>query len=200
MTATIRRIRAQRRLLARASPSGRLPWVLLSVACLTMFTMSASGTTRAPFLIDMARDLSVSVALVANLIAINSVSWGITSMLAGAGSDRWGRRPFLVGGPIALMFTTVGVATADTFFSVAVWVTLSGACCGMFSGVIFAEVSARVAPDQQGRALGWAMSGQSLTLLVGVPWPPGSAHGSAGAASTSALQRSRWSLPSDCSQ
>ena len=169
MTATIRRTRAQRRLLARASPSGRLPWVLLSVACLTMFTMSASGTTRAPFLIDMARDLSVSVALVANLIAINSVSWGITSILAGAGSDRWGRRPFLVGGPIALMCTTIGIATADTFLAVAVWVTLSGACCGMFSGVIFAEVSARVAPDQQGRALGWAMSGQSLTLLVGVP-------------------------------
>jgi DHA1 family inner membrane transport protein len=39
----------------------------------------------------------------------------------------------------------------------------------MFSGVIFAEISARVADGQQGRALGWVMSGQSLTLLVGVP-------------------------------
>jgi predicted MFS family arabinose efflux permease len=35
--------------------------------------------------------------------------------------------------------------------------------------VIFTEVSARVLPTQQGRALGWVMSGQSLTLLVGVP-------------------------------
>jgi DHA1 family inner membrane transport protein len=39
----------------------------------------------------------------------------------------------------------------------------------MFTGVIFAEASARVAEGQQGRALGWIMSGQSLTLLLGVP-------------------------------
>ena len=39
----------------------------------------------------------------------------------------------------------------------------------MFTGVIFAEISSRVAEGQQGRALGWVMSGQSLTLLIGVP-------------------------------
>jgi predicted MFS family arabinose efflux permease len=39
----------------------------------------------------------------------------------------------------------------------------------MFTGVIFTEVSHRVSARQQGRALGWVMSGQSLTLLVGVP-------------------------------
>jgi MFS transporter, DHA1 family, inner membrane transport protein len=154
---------------ARLSLSGRMPWALLSAASLTMFTVGASGTTRAPFLIEMSRDLSVSVALVANLVAVSSVAWGITSILAGAGSDRWGRRPFLIGGPLALALTTVGIANAGGFLSVAIWVTLAGGCCGLFSGVIFAEVSARVSASQQGRALGWVMSGQSLTLLVGVP-------------------------------
>jgi DHA1 family inner membrane transport protein len=52
---------------------------------------------------------------------------------------------------------------------VAAWVTVAGGCCGLFSGVIFAEVSARVSSAQQGRALGWVMTGQSLTLLIGVP-------------------------------
>ena len=147
----------------------RMPWALLAVASLAMFTVAASGTTRAPFLIDMARDLSVSVPLVANLVAITSISWGITSMIAGAGSDRWGRRPFLVGGPLGLALATIGVATGGSFLAVAAWATLAGGCCGLFSGVIFTEVSARVLPTQQGRALGWVMSGQSLTLLVGVP-------------------------------
>lgn len=146
-----------------------MPWALLATASLAMFTAAASGTTRAPFLIDMARDLSASVPLIANLVAITSVSWGITSMIAGAWSDRWGRRPFLIGGPLALALAATGVATAGSFFGVAVWATLAGACCGTFSGVIFAEVSSRVAADQQGRALGWVMSGQSLTLLIGVP-------------------------------
>jgi DHA1 family inner membrane transport protein len=146
-----------------------MPWALLAAASLAMFTAAASGTTRAPFLIDMAHDLSASVPLVANLVAATSIAWGITSMLAGAGSDRWGRRPFLIGGPLALAVATAGVAMADSFLGVAAWATFAGACCGMFTGVIFTEVSGRVSATQQGRALGWVMSGQSLTLLVGVP-------------------------------
>jgi len=154
---------------ARLAMRERMPWVLLTVASLAMFTVAASGTTRAPFLIDMARDLSVSVPVVANLVAITSVAWGVTSIVAGAGSDRWGTRPFLVGGPLGLALATIGVATGGSFLSVATWATLAGGFCGLFSGTIFAEVSARVLPTQQGRALGWVMSGQSLTLLVGVP-------------------------------
>ncbi|MEI7713841.1 MAG: MFS transporter, partial [Rhodospirillales bacterium] len=85
------------------------------------------------------------------------------------GSDRWGRRPFLIIGPIALCFALIGVASARNFPEAIVWSIASGGCSGMFTGVIFAEVSSRVAASQQGRALGWVMSGQSLTLLVGVP-------------------------------
>jgi predicted MFS family arabinose efflux permease len=146
-----------------------MPWALLTVASLAMFTVAASGTTRAPFLIDMARDLSTSVPLIANLVAITSVAWGITSIIAGAGSDRWGTRPFLVGGPLGLAVATIGVANGSGFLGVGAWATIAGGLCVLFSGTVFTEVSARVLPTQQGRALGWVMSGQSLTLLVGVP-------------------------------
>ncbi|MEA2853772.1 MAG: transporter, family, inner rane transport protein, partial [Rhodospirillaceae bacterium] len=112
---------------------------------------------------------SASVPLIANLVAITSVAWGITSIFAGAGSDRWGTRPFLIGGPLGLAVATVGVATGGSFLAVAAWGTLAGAFCGLFSGTVFTEVSSRVLPTQQGRALGWVMSGQSLTLVVGVP-------------------------------
>jgi MFS transporter, DHA1 family, inner membrane transport protein len=167
--ATLRPIKAPLRVAARLSLPGRLPWALLAAASLAMFTAAASGTTRAPFLIDMARDLRVSVPLVANLVAITSISWGLASMFAGAGSDRWGRRPFLIGDPLALAVASSGVATAETFLGVVAWATLGGGCSGMFTGVIFTEVSGRVSAGQQGRALGWVMSGQSLTLLIGVP-------------------------------
>jgi MFS transporter, DHA1 family, inner membrane transport protein len=146
-----------------------MPWALLAAACLGMFAASSSGTTRAPFLIDMARDLRTSLPLVANLMAMTSVAWGVSSLVAGAGSDRWGRRPFLVGGPVALALCMVGTAVSQTFVGVAVWATLAGACAGAFTGVLMAEASARVVDRQRGRALGWVMAGQSLTLLVGVP-------------------------------
>ena len=146
-----------------------MPWALLAAAALGMFAASCSGTTRAPFLIDMARDLSTSLPLVANLMAMTSIAWGAASMMAGAGSDRWGRRPFLVGGPLALAACMIGVASAETYLGVALWATAAGACSGAFTGVLMAEASARVVDRQRGRALGWVMSGQSLTLLVGVP-------------------------------
>ena len=166
---TFRTANARPRVPSRLAVSGRLPWALLLTASLAMFAAAASGTTRAPFLRDMARDLSVSVPLVANLVAVSSVSWAVTSIAAGAWSDRWGRRWFLICGPVALAFATIGVATSGSFLGVASWVTFGGGCCGMFSGVIFTEVASRVGPTQQGRALGWVMSGQSLTLLIGVP-------------------------------
>ena len=169
MSAVLRLLSTKRRVPGRLARSERLPWALLTASQLAMFTVGASGTTRAPFLRDMAHDLGVSVPMVANLVAASSVSWGITSILAGAGSDRWGRRWFLIGGPAALAFATIGVARSESFIGVAAWVTIAGGFCGLFSGVIFNEVSARVAPTRQGRALGWVMSGQSLTLLVGVP-------------------------------
>ncbi len=146
-----------------------MPWPLLLAAALGMFTAAASGTTRAPFLIDMARDLATSVPLVANLLAITSIAWGSAAMISGAGSVRWGRRPFLIGGPLGLAGAMIGVAGAQGFLTVATWAALGGACCGLFTGPVFAEVSHRVSARQQGRALGWVMSGQSLTLLVGVP-------------------------------
>jgi len=146
-----------------------MPWPLIFAAALGMFTAAASGTTRAPFLIDMAHDLASSVPIVANLLAMTSIAWGAAAMFSGAGSNRWGRRPFLVLGPLALAAMAVGIAQSGSFAAVALWATLGGACCGMFTGPIFTEVSHRVGPHQQGRALGWVMSGQSLTLLVGVP-------------------------------
>lgn len=146
-----------------------MPWVLIAASCLTTFAITASGVTRAPFLIHMARDLDVSLAVIANLFGLTSIAWGSASFAAGVGSDRLGRRSFLVGAPIALAVALVGVAQSQSFLAVAIWATLAGGCSGLFTGVSLAEVAGRVVDRQRGRALGWVMAGQSLTLLVGVP-------------------------------
>jgi predicted MFS family arabinose efflux permease len=146
-----------------------MPWALLAAACLGMFAASSSGTTRAPFLIDMARDLDTSLPVVANLMAMTSIAWGVTSLMAGAASDRWGRRPFLIGGPIGLALSLAGVAAAPDYLAMVLAVSLAGAFAGGYTGVVMTEASARTVDRQRGRALGWVMSGQSLSLLVGVP-------------------------------
>lgn len=153
---------------SRDAPSA-LPWALIGAACLGSFAATSSGTTRAPFLLDMARDLDVAMPLVANLVSLTATAWGITSALGGWLSDVIGRRPLLIVAPFALALAMVAQAMAGSFFSVAVWAAVGGGCAGAFTGVIFAEVSSRVPDSQRGRALGWVMSGQSLTLVVGVP-------------------------------
>lgn len=146
-----------------------MPWALIVAACLGGFAATSSGTTRAPFLVAMAQDLDTTVPLIANLFALTAIAWGISSLAAGFGSDRWGRRPFLIGGPIALTIAMVGVALAHDYWSVALWATLGGGASGIFVGTLFAEVAARTSASHRGRALGWVMGGQSLTLVVGVP-------------------------------
>lgn len=156
--------------LAAGAPAvSAMPWALVAASVLGMFAITASGSTRSPFLVDMAADLSVSLPAVANLFGLTSIAWGASSFFAGTASDRLGRRIFLVGGPIALALALAGVASADGYFAVAAWVALAGGCSGLYTGVNMAEVANRVSDRQRGRALGWVMSGQSLTLLVGVP-------------------------------
>lgn len=146
-----------------------LPWALIGAACLGSFAATSSGTTRAPFLLDMAHDLDVAMPLVANLVSLTATAWGITSALGGWLSDVIGRRPLLIVAPFALALAMAAQAMAGSFFWVAAWAAVGGGCAGAFTGVIFAEVSSRVPDSQRGRALGWVMSGQSLTLVVGVP-------------------------------
>ncbi|MFO1087930.1 MAG: MFS transporter [Reyranellaceae bacterium] len=146
-----------------------LPWALIAAACFGSFAASSSGTTRAPFLLDMARDLDVTMPLVANLVSVTSVTWGLTSAVAGWLSDRIGRPVVLVAALLALALSLSAQALAGSFLWVAVWSAVGGSCAGAFTGTVFAEVSARVPDSQRGRALGWVMSGQSLTLLVGIP-------------------------------
>ena len=47
-----------------------LPWALIGAACLGSFAATSSGTTRAPFLLEMSQDLGVSMPLVANLVSM----------------------------------------------------------------------------------------------------------------------------------
>lgn len=151
------------------SVSRALPWTLIGAACLGSFAATSSGTTRAPFLLEMAHDLDVSMPLVANLVSMTATAWGIASAAGGYLSDLLGRRTLLIVGLVALALAMSAQANAGSFLWVAICASIGGGCAGTFMGVVFAEVSAHVEDRQRGRALGWVMSGQSLTLVVGVP-------------------------------
>ena len=70
----------------------RLPWAMLVTISVVTFLVNGSAVALAPFLLDVSRDLGVTLGVAANLIALMSISWGVVSVTAGAASDRIGRR------------------------------------------------------------------------------------------------------------
>ena len=105
----------------------------------------------------------------ANLIGLMSISWGVVSVTAGAASDRIGRRPVLVAAVLALGAARLGLSYSHGFGAAVLWQLLAGVGGGGFMGTVFATVSDRVAVAHRGRALGWVITGQSLSMVAGVP-------------------------------
>ena len=147
----------------------RLPWGMLMTLSVVTFLVTGSAVSIAPFLLDIARDLGSTLAAVANLVALMSISWGVVSVTAGAASDRVGRRPVLVAAVLTLGAARLGLALSHGYGAAMLWQLLAGVGGGGYMGTVFATVSDHVAPAQRGRALGWVITGQSLSLAVGVP-------------------------------
>jgi DHA1 family inner membrane transport protein len=140
--------------------------VVLAIGGL-LATANTVGIT--PFLLDIARDLHTDLGAAGNLVALQSLTWGLVSLFAGAASDRFGRRPLLILGLLILVISGVGVATADSYAWTAVWRLIGGLGGGTFMGTVFATVTDHFPAAERGRSLGWVVTGQSLALVLGVP-------------------------------
>lgn len=145
------------------------PLALLAVAGTGVFMASATSMTRAPFLLQMARDLDVNLVMISHLLSVTAVCWGTAAFFTGAMGRVFGRRPVMMGGLTVVGLTIAGLAVAQHYWQAVACVAVCGAACGAYMGTVFGEVADRVADSMRGRAMGWVIGGQSLALLLGVP-------------------------------
>jgi len=146
----------------------RTIWMLAAL-CAANFTVTSSGSATAPFLQAIADDLATTLAAVAHLFAVQAITWGSTALVAGTFSLRLGRRSVLVASLVLMGATRVGFAFSPTYAAALGWQVLSGVCGGAFMGTVFAAVTDHVPAGMRGRALSWVITGQSLSLVLGVP-------------------------------
>jgi predicted MFS family arabinose efflux permease len=144
--------------------------VLLVALSAATFMVTSSGSAAAPFLEAIARDLTTDLPGVAHLFSVQAVVWGLSALAAGTLSDRLGRRRVI----LVLAVATIGVARlafagAHSYAAAVALHLLSGLGGGAFMGVAFAAVSDHVPAGMRGRALSWVVTGQSLSLVLGVP-------------------------------
>ncbi|MCA1646301.1 MAG: MFS transporter [Chloroflexi bacterium] len=147
--------------------SRRLAMLLTLSGGALLSTVTTIGIT--PFLLTIAADLHTDLGAAGNLVALQSVTWGIASLFAGAASDRLGRRPLLVAGLLIMVISGGGVALAESYPLIAAWRLIGGLGGGTFMGAVFATVSDHFPAAERGRSMGWVVTGQSLALLLGVP-------------------------------
>jgi DHA1 family inner membrane transport protein len=133
------------------------------------FMVTSSGSSTAPFLQAIAGELSVDLAAVAQFFTLQAILWGTASLVAGTLSDRLGRRVILVGSVVLIGCARIAFATSQNYALALMWQVVTGVGGGAFMGTVFATVSDHVPAGSRGRALGWVITGQSLSLVVGVP-------------------------------
>ena len=146
----------------------RLLWLLLAL-CAGVFLVTSAGASTAPFINLITRDLSTTLPAVAHLFSIQALFWGMASLVAGMISTRIGARRLLVGGVVLIGFMRLGFATSDTYTAAVMWQILSGLGGGTFMGIVYAAVSEHAPAAMRGRAMSWVITGQSLSLVLGVP-------------------------------
>ena len=155
--------------LAADTRERRARLLMLVTLSLAMFFVSANSGAISPFLLAMADDLDTTLAAIANLAAYASITWAIGSLGSGAISDRLGRKPLIIVGLAIIGASSIGVATAQSYGMLVFWRVVSGIGGGAYMGSVFAAVADRFPAEERGRSLGWLATGQSLSLVLGVP-------------------------------
>ncbi len=143
--------------------------LMLIALCAAVFFVTSAGASTAPFLNLIAGDLATTLPAVAHLFSIQALTWGIASLVAGVIAERVGRRALLVGGIVLIGSMRLGFAGSESYAAAVTWQILSGIGGGAFMGIVYAAVSEYVAPGIRGRAMSWVITGQSLSLVLGVP-------------------------------
>lgn len=137
-------------------------WVLMA----TVFVDMLGFFIVLPLLPFYAEDLGAGATQVGMLVSSFAVAHLATSPLWGRLSDRYGRRPMILGGLALSAFAYVVFENATAIWMLFVARALQGAGAGTI-GVVQAYVSDSVAGEHRAQALGWVTAATSAGVMVG---------------------------------
>ena len=130
---------------------------------------------RKPFLVvgPLIMGLSTIAAAIAPTFALIVAAYGApgiaVALVAGPYSDRIGRKPFLVVGPLVMGISTLAAAIAPTFGLI----IAARIASGIGASVLFPNINATIADTfpfrERGRAIATAIGMNTMASVVGVP-------------------------------
>ena len=142
--------------------------LLLLTAVVGVFSVNILVVMIGPLLVDIARDLDVSIALAGQLAGFMAIPWLIVGVASGPISDTYGRKPVLLTGLGLGILGAIGTSFAWNFISAIIFRALSG-MAGVVPTNVTAVVSDYIPVKGRGRALGYITFGAGLGGVIGVP-------------------------------
>src|ERR1043165_7216195 len=156
-----------------------------------------SVTMIGPLLVDVARDLDVSIGQAGLLAAAAGVPQALFSPFSGLLSDRLGRKPMIVAAFASVAVLSVAAALAPGFVALAVVRFLAGLLGSLSPTSLMASVGDLFPPGRRARATGWVKMGSPFPPRTAAPAPwAGSTWDSASPRSAACRSWARWAAPS----
>lgn len=137
-------------------------WVLMVTAFVDMIGFALV----LPLLPFYAKRFHASDTIVGVLVAIYALAQMLTSPMWGRLSDRFGRRPIILGSQLMAGLAYILFAHADSVLLLFLSRFLQGSGGGTAS-VISAYVTDTVGPDERAKALGWITACTSAGVMIG---------------------------------
>lgn len=152
------------------APLGSAFWRMLAVVFLFSLSLSADA-----FLLLRASQLGVPVSLIPILWAALHVVKSSSSVLSGVLSDRFGRRPLILGGWGVYAFVYLGFAVATDAWQVWALFIVYGLHFGMSEGAEKALVADLAPATRRGAAFGWfnaavGVAALPASIVFGLVW------------------------------
>lgn len=146
-----------------APPVGR--W-LAPLVVLLILTPVISVDLQLPAMPVIARDLATSVANVQYSLTLYALAFGILHLVYGPVADRFGRKPFLVGGLALYTAASLYAATASTIDDFVVARLLQGAGAAAAPMLARAVIRDIYGPGGGGRMMGYVMACFGAAAIV----------------------------------
>ena len=115
--------------------------------------------TPQSFLQTVAQDLNVTATQIGLAVTVTLLAVAAFAPIAGAISDRFGRKNIVVGAAILLVATTLLVAQSSSLTELLVWRTLQGMLLPFIFSVTVAYIADECTPQEAVRTSGYYISG-----------------------------------------